>query len=101
MRNRRVAPGGTMRGGVGVGVKVDSGNGPGLRFVTSRLGAPTPPALLPQCSRPSSGRSLPALLNQCAGAPPPALSLRDSLRSPCAPAGGSARGRGGAPPPPP
>ena len=37
-------PGGTVRGEVGVGVKVDSGNGPGLRFVASRLGAPTPPA---------------------------------------------------------
>ena len=34
-------PGGTVRGEVGVGVKVDSGNGPGLRFIASRLGAPT------------------------------------------------------------
>jgi len=33
-----------MRGGVGVGVRVDSGNGPGLRFCASRLGAPTLPA---------------------------------------------------------
>ena len=38
-------PGGTLRGGVGVGVEVESGDGSGFRLVASRLGAPASPAL--------------------------------------------------------
>lgn len=37
-------PGGTLRGGVGVGVEVESGDGSGFRLVASRLGAPASPA---------------------------------------------------------
>ena len=38
-------PGGTLRGGVGVGVEVESGDGSGFRLVASRLGAPASPAV--------------------------------------------------------
>src|SRR3989304_1886857 len=44
------------------------------------------------CALGSSPRALPSLVYQGAGAPPPALPPRDSLRSPCARAHGCARG---------